>query len=442
MYRAIPLAALLLLASPAAAEPGLPAESVVDSVKDPRLQALLVEILEANPSVAAARARLRAAEARPLRLGAKPDPVASVTAFLLQPETRVGPQQLALSLSQRFPGFGRLALAERAAVEESVAVAAELEERKLAAVTEARRWYYELAFHDDHEHVLRTELGLLRHFEEIARSRYASGVGLQAAPLQLQAQVTKMELELLRLQQARSSALAALNALRAEPASRPVGATAIPAPTGDASDGAGLVARALQSRPALVAARASIEAAGTRVELARRARKPSFTVGLGYTLVDGREDAAGRAAPPEGNGDDILAVSTAFNLPVRGRAIDAGIEEAIAGQEAARHELRALVAALERDVADHATRVRLLGRQERLFEDVLLVQAEEALRSVEDAYSNGATGALDLLDATRVLYEVQLAAARTRTDRAIAQARLEGAMGAPLASPAEQETKS
>jgi len=440
MMRVLSLAfPLLLLVRSACAAPGLPAEFVADSLTDPRLQALLLEILEANPDVAAARARLRAAEARPTRVGAKPDPMASVTAFLLQPETRVGPQQLALSLSQRFPGFGRLALAERAAIEEGVAMAAVLEERKLAAITDARRWYYELAFHAKHEGILREELDLLRHFEEIARSRYASGIGLQAAPLQLQAQVTKMQVELLRLDQERATALGALNALRGESASRPIGAAALPLIGTDANDTPTLVSRALSSRPALVAAQASIEAAGTRVELARRARKPSFTVGLGYTFVNGRDDAPGRSSPPEGNGDDIVAIKTSFNLPVRRRALDAGIEEAIATQEAARHQRRALVASLERDIADLASRVRLLGRQQRLFDDVLLVQAEEALRSIEVAYSSGTTGALDLLDSTRVLYDVQLSAARTRADRAIALARLEGAMGAPLASSAPLE---
>jgi len=442
MKRALSLAIpWLLLVGSATAAPGLPAEFVADSLSDPRLQALLVEILDANPDVAAARARLRAADARPARVGAKPDPMVSVTAFLLQPQTRVGPQEFALSLSQRFPGFGRLELAERAALEEGVATAAVLEERKLAAITQGRRWYYELAFHAKHERILREELELLRHFEEIARSRYASGVGLQAAPLQLQAQVTKMQVELLRLEQGRTTALAALNALRGESASLPIGAAALPGVAARTSDTEALVERALRSRPALVAAQASIEAAGTRVELARRSRKPSFTVGLGYTLVGGRDDATGRSSPPEGNGDDIIAVKTSFNLPVRRRALDAGIEEAIATQEAARHQRRALVASLERDVADLASRVRLLGRQQHLFDEVLLVQAEEALRSIEVAYSSGTTGALDLLDSARVLYDVQVSAARTRADRAIALAHLEGVMGAPVIHSPQQETK-
>lgn len=438
MNRAILLTAVLLLG---AAPPGRcgPADAVAAGTGDPRLEALLLEVLESEPGIAAARARLRAALARPGRVGALPDPVLGATAFLSPPETRVGAQQLALSYSQRIPGFGRLALAEETAEEQAEAAEARLEEARLAAITEARRWYYELAFHDEHESVLRRELDLLRHFEEVARTRYAAGVGLQAAPLKLQAEITRMEVELLRVEQSRRSAIAALNALRGSSPSSPVGGAALPGELPEPPAPERLVETALSQRPSLAAAAAEIQAAGTRLETARRAGKPSFTVGVGYTLVDRRDDPAGRAQPPRGNGDDIVSVTTAVNLPVRRRSIAAGVEEAAAMQEAVRQERRTLIAALSRDAVDLGDRVRLLGRQLGLFERVLSVQADEALQSVQAAYATGTAGALDLLDAARVLYDVELATARTRADRAIALARLEGLLGAPLRETREED---
>ena len=76
-------------------------------------------------------------------------------------------------------------------------------------------------------------------------------------------------------------------------------------------------------------------------------------------------------------------------------------------------------------------------RQIRLFEEVLLVQAEQSLRSAESAYAAGTVNALDLLDAERLLLEVRTSAARARADHAIAVARLEGAIAAPLATLSE-----
>ena len=61
-----------------------------------------------------------------------------------------------------------------------------------------------------------------------------------------------------------------------------------------------------------------------------------------------------------------------------------------------------------------------------------IVQARQSLLSAESAYAAGTAGALDLLDAERVLLQVRVAAARARTDLEIAYARLEGAVAGPL----------
>jgi outer membrane protein TolC len=63
---------------------------------------------------------------------------------------------------------------------------------------------------------------------------------------------------------------------------------------------------------------------------------------------------------------------------------------------------------------------------------VLRIQAREALRSAETAYRTGKLNAVDLLDAEVVLFDVQIATARTRTDLAIAQAELERAVARSL----------
>ena len=72
------------------------------------------------------------------------------------------------------------------------------------------------------------------------------------------------------------------------------------------------------------------------------------------------------------------------------------------------------------------------GEQVALFERVLLIQAEQSLRSAESGYAAGKLNSLDLLDAERVLLDVRTGIERVRADHAIAHARLEGAIGAPL----------
>ena len=61
------------------------------------------------------------------------------------------------------------------------------------------------------------------------------------------------------------------------------------------------------------------------------------------------------------------------------------------------------------------------------------MQAEQSLRSAEAGYAAGGLNSLDLLDAERVLLEVRTTTVRARADYAIALARLEGAVGSPVA---------
>ena len=87
---------------------------------------------------------------------------------------------------------------------------------------------------------------------------------------------------------------------------------------------------------------------------------------------------------------------------------------------------------IDRSLGELTERLDLTWRQLRLFDDVLVIQAEESLSSAESAYSAGNINALDLLDAERVLLDVRTSTARARADWAITLARLEGAVGRPI----------
>ena len=80
-------------------------------------------------------------------------------------------------------------------------------------------------------------------------------------------------------------------------------------------------------------------------------------------------------------------------------------------------------------IRDQVVRIETLEEQLRLFEDVLIVQAEEALRATEAAYETGQLGVLDLLDSERVLLNVRIVNARYHSDLLNALANLERAIG-------------
>ena len=427
-----PPAAGAASAGPSASAGAQPDHLVAQAVRDPEIRSLLGDVLQRNPRLARARADAAAAAQRAPQAAALPDPLAALTLYLQSPETRVGPQHAMVSLSQRFPWFGTLRLREQAAVLESAAAQARVDALRLELVTEARRLALELAFLDLEATVVRQDRQTLEHFEELARARYATGVGLGQAVVKIQAEITRDDARLLEIEQQRAGLLAALNALRDRPEGTPVGGFTLPAAADLDLEPATLRALAAESRPETAAARALVDAATARVELAHKSYRPDITAGLAYTVVGSRDDRAGELNPPEDDGKDIVGLSASVNLPIWRQKLAAAVDEATQRRLAAEESLRATVTDIHRQVDDLVRRLPLLADELELYESVLLPQTEEALDSALAGYSAGTHDALDLLDAERVLLKVRVAAARTRTDHAIAIARLEGAVARPV----------
>ncbi|HVS63428.1 MAG TPA: TolC family protein [Thermoanaerobaculia bacterium] len=399
----------------------------------PDVAPVLREVLARNPELARLRAEALAAEAAIVGAASWPDPMASLTAFALTPETRVGAQRWSVWVQQRFPWFGKLALREQQAAARAVAARLMVEARALELVTESRALLWELSYLTVQEEILRTDRATLERYEELARARYASGVGLQQAVVKLQAEITRIDERLVEVGARRRSMSARLAALRGGGEHEPV-----PLPPLELREAqrlpslTELTAAALVGRPEVALTRALIDAAEAAVELARKEYRPDLTLGVAYTAVSGRDDAAGRLNPPEGNGDDILGVSVSVPLPVWRRRLESGVETAAAQRSAVERGLEVLAVAYERDLGDLLARLEGVERQLELIEDLLIVQAEESLRSAEVAYASGSVGALDLLDAERTLLNARISAARLRADLLVTLARIEGAVGAPL----------
>jgi len=423
-----------------APEPAL-VSAITESLDPAPLQRLIGEVMLRNPEIAAAERRAAAFEARIPQVRALPDPMASLTPFLQSPETRVGPQQLSVAVSQRFPWFGKLDLREQAAMLAAVAARADVDTKRLTLLEETSRLYYELAFLDRWAEIVGSDRATLAHYEELARTRYAAGIGTSQAPIKIQAEITKDDNRLLEIAKRRAQVLASINALRDLPDSVAVEKPKLPRLSGVPVHPEQWLERALASRPELISARAEIERASTGIELAKKDYMPDVTVGLGYTLVGERSDPAGVAMPPPDNGQDVIALTAGINIPIWRERLAAGVDEASRVRESAEAAERGRVASIRRQLDDLAQRLPLTEDQIHLFEDVLVRQAEQSLLSAEAGYAAGALGALDLLDAQRVLLEARTATARARADYAIAAARLAAATASPLELPIANELK-
>jgi outer membrane protein TolC len=326
----------------------------------------------------------------------------------------------------------------------NTAQAADAEARvvHLDVLLEAQRLFHELSFLHEHRAVLEAERLALERFEEAARARYATGRGTQQEVVRIQAQITLVDQRALDLDQRQASLTAAFNSLRDRPGSAPVIGLELSPPRFSGledMDQERLLGLAHSHRPALAAAHARVAQRRSLTLLAEKGYKPDFTLGAAYTLVGKRTDPLGQDLPPPDNGEDILGISASLNLPVWRKRLDAGLQEAQSRERVAEEETRHLLTEIDGQIAELAARLPLLYDQWSLLENVLRVQAEEALRSAESAYVTGGLNAVDLLDAEVMLYDARTAAARASADYAIALARLERAVAVSLTTLLEPE---
>lgn len=193
------------------------------------------------------------------------------------------------------------------------------------------------------------------------------------------------------------------------------------------------------SHPTVQVMRRKIEAGEARVERRLLDSRPDFRFGIGYTTVGRRDDRAGLLAPPDDNGDDILTFTVGLDIPLHRKRIQAGRAEAQQGLAAQRWTLRDLRDRLRHAILATVVRLEALDSRARLYEEVLIPQAEESLGSAEAAYITNRLEFLDLLDAERTLFQARLTSRRLLADFWITLAEMEEQLGRSFPRPHEAD---
>jgi cobalt-zinc-cadmium efflux system outer membrane protein len=396
---------------------------------DDQLAELIEAMLTDSPRIQAARATSLASFERAPQKRALPDPTISYRYFAATPETRVGPQLQAVEMSQAFPWSGKRGVDAQRADAVATGVAWRVRDLERSLIARLKQIYFDAAYLQEALHVNAEETALLQRFESIALTRYSTGQGNQQNVVKVQTDISRLadQRHSLRLQlDASTRRIAELTgapeaALALRPISLPLVVFRL--------DPGRLERDSLDEHPSARAAEQQIAADALGLRREMLASRPDFKLGLSYVDVRKREDEAGTLLPPEGNGKDIWAVSLGFNLPIHRRSIRAGRAEAQQVLLASERTLETTRDRLRFDVQEATLRVESLAERARLYEEVIVPQAGEALASTEAAYTTGRQNFLDLLDAERVLFQVRLTSHRLLADYWIAIADLEAGLG-------------
>jgi len=416
--RSILLALTLCLCAAAHAQTATPAAiaSAQTSLGQLTLQQAETLFNERNREIHLARRAAEGAEADIISARARPNPTLSLGTASISPHVGIGSGGLrdkrvdtTIGISQLFERGGKRELRTQAA--EYTAQAARSEEADVARLQRAALYaaYYELVQAQDRIQVSEATAALFGKTVDAANQRLKAGdisptelarINVDALRAQNDARAARADRDKAQL------ALAYLIGAERE-AARIRAADGWPQvqPVLDSVE----IERVLSQRSDVQAAQARMQAAERTRELARALRTRDVVAGVQYERFPG--DISNNSY---GVSVSIpLFTSYYYQGEIRRAEIDLQ-----AAQENLERTRAIALSEINRSVAD----LTAASDRTRRFREVLLPAAEKAASGAEFAYSRGAIGVMDLLDARRQLYATQLEAVATQADYARALA--------------------
>jgi len=249
------------------------------------LDSLIVEALRNNPEIQAAYHNWKAAEHKIKQVTALPDPMLGYGYFGENIETRVGPQEQRLGLSQKIPFPGKLRGKGQVQSKHADLLKEKYEGTKREVKKSVKLVYYDLFWVDRAIQVINQEKTILENLETVARRKYESNLAPLQDVLKTQVEISKLIYRLYLLSQNRKSLTAKMNALLNRSGDAEQAETQQVEPTELKYGLDELREMAQSSRQELLAAAIEIEKSKYERSLAKLDYYPDFTFGLDYIQI-------------------------------------------------------------------------------------------------------------------------------------------------------------
>lgn len=390
------------------------------------LNGLIQEALEKNPEIITARNRWHSAQEIIAARGALPDPRFSYTYFVENVETRVGPQEQIFGINQKFPFYGKRNLKAEAAAKESDALQATYKAVNQEVVRQVKKAFYNFFYLSKIIDITNNEQELLNRIEKIARTKYETGKGNQQNVLKVHVEISKLKDKLLTLATQRQTVQAMINRLLDRQADSSLEKPVQPEIRHFSTSKEDLFQIAQEKRPELRGGTALIEKSAKMFSLAKKEYYPDLTVGANYIETDDGPLSF------DDNGQDAYNVVFSINIPIWQAKLSSQVKSASRAVSAQKSMYEETLNRTLFEVEDTYFKIQTAWESYSLYKDVLTPQAEQSLKSAESGYITGIVSFLDLLDAERVLLQIQYGYWKSYTDYLKSIADMERAVGVDL----------
>jgi outer membrane protein TolC len=339
--------------------------------------------LASEPGQQALRARAAALEEQAVVAGALPDPMLRVGLNNYPIEsggfTTEGMTNVGAVYRQAFPRGDTRSLSNRRFTRLAEAQMQEADARGDDVLAATRIAWLDLYYWSKARELVRESRPFFDDLATITRSLYAVGRRNQQDVLRAELELSRLDDRLIDIERQQLRARAQLREWIGEDAGRRV-AGKLPR-WDDAPPLEDLIA-ALREHPALQAADARIAAQDTGVEIAEQRSKPGWALDVGYSYRNG-------SLPSGDPRSDFVTVGVTVDLPFFSRkSVDSTLSAALQERSAARADKQRMQRSLESRLAAEYARWQELSRRLALYEERILVQANDHAQASLLAYQN------------------------------------------------------
>ena len=384
---------------------------------------LVGELLKNNPQLQAAENRSLAAQARPAQMQALPEPVLSFVTRNSNgnplPFTELGKDPLSsvgFMWEEELPFPGKLRLAGEIAQKEADATKSEIETLKWQLISNLKQSFYDYFRSHKSAQILNSSLELLRRFEEIARSRYSVGEGIQQDVLRAQVEISILQQRITSIEREKATAAAQINRLL----NRSIDAS-LPDPAEITASNCSVNSiDALQS-PRSHSSQAMVLREQFGLDLAKKQYRPDFVGSVEY------------ANSP--NFPDMWEFHIGLRIPVFYKSKQQnGVREASENLRRAQNEFRSVQQDIAFNIKNESLQIEASEKLLKLYDQAILPQSNLALEASLASYQVGKSDFLTTLNNFITLLEYRINYFDELAKHEAAIARLEGELGRPLPS--------
>ncbi len=374
---------------------------------------------ENNPGVKAKFNEYMAALEKIPQAGALPDPTIAFGYFIRPVETRLGPQQARISISQMFPWFGTLGAQEDVAVQMAKAKYEMFEEAKSKLFYDVKSTWYDLYYTNKAIAITSDNIEILNTFQKLALVKIEAGKASATDELRVEMELLELQNQLkLLTDKLNSQEIAFNNLLNVNEQQQ------IIIPEQLVSDELNITREAILDSIRLnnhqVLSLKFQEASDiARQNVSKKMGNPKFTIGLDYNFI-GQSDNS-MLAPGESGRDAVMFPMVGISVPLNRKKYNAMVKEAEIMQTVTQDQkddkennLESIYEKANTDYSDAGRRIEMHTQQ--------LDLAKRSMRILESEYATNGQNFEEILRMDRqvLLHSLELEKSRTDLNRSIA----------------------